>query len=294
MVYILENDELILTVDSLGAEIKSLKSKINGKEYMWSGDKRYWGRTAPVLFPVVGSLKNKQFTYQDEVYNIGQHGFARDLEHILKRKSDDEIWFELVESDETRKKYPFRFILNIGYRLSGHSVEVMWKVTNPSEKDLYFAIGGHPAFVCPIHNENDKSEYSIYFNTTSDKLVYKRLDRETSLVTNEEFSLELEDGYVNISPQFFDTSAYVFENNQCSEVALVSPDKKHYITVKFEESTFGLWSPEGKNAPFVCIEPWNGRGDSIGFNGTLEERETMTKLASNDVYESRYYIVVEP
>ena len=150
MRYVLENDTLRVEIDSFGAELKSVKRKSDGKEYMWYADKKYWGRTSPVLFPFVGNCRNKEYRYGGKTYAIGQHGFARDMEHTMESQTADTIWFSLHSNEETMEKYPFAFVLKIGYNLTGNELKVMWKVENPDTKTLYFSIGAHPAFLCPV------------------------------------------------------------------------------------------------------------------------------------------------
>ncbi len=154
MRYVIENDELRVEVDSFGAELKSVKNKVTGEEYMWYGDPEFWGRTSPILFPFVGSLKNKEFIYKGKHYPMGQHGFARDHEHTLVSQTDDELLFSFSSDEETLEKYPFAFTLRIGYKLEGDTLRVSWEVENPADETMYFSIGAHPAFNCPVHEES--------------------------------------------------------------------------------------------------------------------------------------------
>ncbi len=163
MRYTLSNQNLIVEVESFGAEIKSVRNAKTDYEYMWCGDKKYWGRTSPVLFPFVGSMKNKEFIVNGTHYPMGQHGFARDMEHTLLSQNETTIWFCLESSDETRVKYPFDFRLNIGYELTNNEIKVMWKVTNIGDELLPFSIGAHPAFNCPIKDDEAKEGYSLSF-----------------------------------------------------------------------------------------------------------------------------------
>lgn len=141
MRYILENDTLRVEIESFGAEIKSVKRKADGREYMWCGDPKYWGRTSPVLFPFVGAPKNKEYRYEGRTYPMGQHGFARDMEFTLEAQEGKSIWFVLSSTEETYAKYPFRFRLHIGYMLDENEVSVHWKVDNTDEKPMYFSTG---------------------------------------------------------------------------------------------------------------------------------------------------------
>ena len=149
-VYELKNELLCVTIDSHGAELKSLKRNHDNQEYMWKGDPAFWGRTSPVLFPFVGGVNQKKYRVDGKEYAMNQHGFARDMEFSLISQAKEEIWFELHSNEETLQKYPYAFVLKLGYKLKENSVEVCWQVENPSDKTMFFAIGGHPAFNCPV------------------------------------------------------------------------------------------------------------------------------------------------
>lgn len=290
MRYTLENDKLKVEVDSFGAELKSVRSKGSGREYMWNGDKQFWGRTSPVLFPFVGSMKNKEYIYKGKHYPMGQHGFARDMEHEAESVSDTVIWFALRSSEETLAKYPFAFCLKIGYELTDNQVKVMWKVENPAGETMYFSIGAHPAFNCPLYGEPDKSGYGIYFGGVNE-IHHHGNTLDTGLAVKEDLILPLKDGWTEITPDFFDRCTYMIEGNQTGEVALVDPEGNHYVTVKFDTPLFAVWSPEKKNAPFVCIEPWYGRCDGVDFEGTLEEREYTNVLPAGETFEAEYTMI---
>lgn len=288
---ILENDELKVTINHFGAELSSMVKKETGVEYMWNADERFWKRSAPVLFPIVGSLKNKEFQYDGKAYSMGQHGFARDMEFSLVSNNGAEAWFSLSSDESTCEKYPFAFSLEIGYRLSGSTLTVIWKVVNEDEKTMYFSIGGHPAFMCPLNGEGKQTDYFLQFDTDKD-LTYSKLS-ENGLVYKKDNVLATNGGTMQITEHLFDEDALVVEGNQAHCVSLCKPDKTPYLTVKFDAPLFGLWSPAKKNAPFVCIEPWYGRCDSEEFTGTLEEREYGHSLEAGESFEVSFEIVVE-
>ena len=291
MTYKLKNDTLTVSFDNFGAEMTSIVDR-QGKEYLWCGDKKYWGRHSPVLFPVVGKPKDNKFKYEGKDYPMGQHGFARDMEFTCTSQASDEIWFVLEANEETLAKYPFLFQLEIGYRLTGNTIKVLWRVTNCEEKkDMYFSIGAHPAFMCPVNEGEKQTAYSIRMDAKG-KVRYFFLNPENGLLRDREYELMLDNGSHKLSEGFFDESAYVIENSQVSKVSLVDPQGKEYITVSFDAPLVGIWSPEKKHAPFVCIEPWYGRCDKEDFTGTLEEREWSNRLASGEVFEKYYDISV--
>ncbi len=287
MRYVLENDKLRIEIDSFGAELKSVKDKTSQQEYMWQADPAFWGRTSPVLFPFVGSLKDATYRYEDISYKMGQHGFARDMEHKLISQTESAIYFELSSNEETLKKYPFTFLLKIGYELEDNAVKVLWEVeNNSSDKQLHFSIGAHPAFNCPIHGEENKAGYKFYFADVDE--IHHHGHTDTGLSLEEDFVLPLEDNRVTITPEFFDGSTYIIEGRQTNEVALEDPNGNRMVSVSFDMPLFALWSPPGKNAPFVCIEPWCGRCDAADFEGTLSERAFNNALDAGKIFQTSY------
>jgi galactose mutarotase-like enzyme len=293
MRYVIENDILRAEIDSFGAELKSVRRKSDDREYMWYADKQFWGRTSPVLFPFVGSLKNKEFVYEGKHYPMGQHGFARDMEHTMTARSETAIWFVLHSTDETLAKYPFDFVLQIGYALEGDTLKVMWKVENPSARTMYFSIGAHPAFLCPIHGEYDKVGYKLYFGGL-DEVHHHGNTQDTGLaVMSEDLVLPLKNHRIEITKDFFDRCTYMIEGNQTGEVGIEDPEGNRFITMNFDTPLFALWSPEGKHAPFLCIEPWFGRCDATDFDGTLADRDYTNVLKSGEVFDASYSIRFE-
>ena len=291
MRYVLENDVLRVEVDSFGAELRSVQSKETGLEYMWQADPKFWARTSPVLFPFVGSLKNKEYIHEGVRYPMGQHGFARDMEHTLVSKADGEIWFELLSNEETLAKYPFAFKLMIGYQLDDNKVKVLWKVENPAEETMYFSIGAHPAFNCPIHGEEKKSGYSMYFGGVDE--IHHHGNTAAGMAVREDIVLSLEDHKALITEEFFDRCTYMVEDRQCGSVGIVDPAGRRYITVEFDMPLFAVWSPEMKQAPFVCIEPWCGRCDADDFSGELKDREFTNVLKAKEKFATEYTMIFE-
>lgn len=290
MRYVLENENLRVEIDSFGAELKSVKDKDTNQEYMWQGDPKYWGRTSPVLFPFVGRLKNDSFLHEGKTYEMKQHGFARDMEHQMVSKTDTSIWFKLVTSEETLAKFPFSFALNIGYELTDNELKVLWEVSNNSvDKHMHFGIGAHPAFNCPIHGEDSKAGYKLYFGGV-DEIRHHGNDAVTGLSIDEDLVLPLENHRATITPDFFDRCTYIVEGNQTGEIGIEDPEGNRFLTVLFDMPLFGLWSPEGKNAPFLCIEPWYGRCDSIDFEGTLNARAYDNALEAGETFHTSYTI----
>ncbi len=286
--HFLENDSLKLSINESGAELSSVVSKSTNTEYLWCGDSKYWCRHSPILFPFVGGLKNREYSFEGNTYSMGQHGFVRDMDFTPISITDDSIWMRLESNETTKKQYPFDFILDAGYILKGNSIQVIWKVSNQSDKTMHFSIGGHPAFMCPLSSNEKQTDYFIDFHT-EDNLLYN-LVGDDGLVSVYDLELVLNKGILSISSDLFDHDALIIEKRQVQKISLLDPNLKPYVTVSFDAPLVGVWSPTKKNAPFICIEPWYGRCDSTDFSGTLEQRLYNNELKVGEVFEASYTI----
>ena len=289
-IYTIKSGDLAALITSRGAELQSLKDCRTGREYMWRADPAFWKRTSPVLFPVVGKYRNEESRYNGRVYSLPQHGFARDMKFERIRVSQTEIWFGLDSNEETMRVFPFPFRLEIGYRLEERTVHVFWRVKNKGKETMYFSIGGHPAFCCPMEEGEKQSDYYLAFD--AEKEIVSRMLGEGGLASERLVPYALENGRMPITADLFDHDALVFENHQAHRVSLCRPDGQPYVTVRFSAPVFGVWSVPHKAAPFVCIEPWYGRCDRENFTGSLQEREWGNALGAGDVFEAEYTIEI--
>lgn len=288
--YTLTNDYITIEVNSFGAEMTKLIKNDTKHNYLWNGDSKYWGRISPVLFPIVGKLKNNEYTWKNTNYTMTQHGFARDSVFELLSKNDCEIWLRLESNDNTKVSYPFDFILDIGYKLIDSKVEVMWRVSNTGEEVMYFSIGAHPGFFYPLHDKERMEKFGIDFHV-EEPLEYLLVDGN-GYVDKQKYSLTTSNGIIHINEYFFDRDALIAEGNQTHKVSLMDENNNKYITVEFDAPLFGIWSPPKKNAPFICIEPWYGRSDAVTFTGDLNEKEWINELYPNNTFCKSYSIKV--
>lgn len=290
--YELKKGAIAAKFQTHGAELISLTK--NGTEYIWNADPAYWGRHTPVLFPFVGQVWDKKYRFEGVEYAMGQHGFARDMDFALKAQTEDSISFILHENEETLAKYPFRFELEIRYTLGENSLRVEWIVRNPDTKPLYFSIGGHPAFLCPIGGRGDWDDYRIGLTKDGNRLsrIAIRPITEGGCFGDELDELTLTDGTLTPSDSLFAGDALVLEDHEVDRVSLIDPDGKEYLAVESDAPCMGIWSPVGKHAPFICIEPWYGRADRVGFSGDLSEREYGNVLGAGEVFDRSFTITV--
>lgn len=283
MIIELSNNRVCAKIDYHGAELKSYMR--DGKEYMWCGDPAYWNRTSPVLFPFVGAVADGVYSVDGQEFKMGQHGFARDMDFRLVESTNESCKFVLSSNEETLKKYPYEFELYISYQLFENGIEIIWEVVNNGEKDLQFSIGAHPAFNCILNDSaicilKEGKPLKEFTNSVFGK----------GLLTDKKAQINLSDGIMNLDEHSFDGDAYVLENSQADQIDILTKEYEKVLSVKFTSPLVGIWSPPGKNAPFICIEPWYGRADKEGFSGDIKEREWNNSLAPGKSFKVSYCI----
>lgn len=282
----ISNQFLEASFKASGAEITSLKKE--DSEYIWQGDTAHWNRHAPVLFPFVGKLKDNHFVYQDRPYEVGQHGFARDLEFEVLEHGQEDISFLLKSTVATLRKYPFEFELRISYHLHDSSLITTYQVSNVGSEQMYFSIGGHPAFNCPMTDHEERSDYWLKFdheeNLTAHLLTAGTFTGETEVIPMKEDKLIITDN-------LFDKDALVFKGLRSEEVSLESPEGK-WLTFHFKGFPYlGIWS-KSNVSPFVCIEPWFGLADNQQHNGDLTTKEGINHLAIGQSFSTSYKVEI--
>lgn len=247
-------------------------------------------KTFAGLFPNVGKTWHNVVKIQGEQYPTSQHGFARDHDFKCIYAGKEEVKFLLTSTDEMKEVYPFDFELYISYRLKKNVIEVEWGIKNPSEETIYFTIGGHPAIHFAKENET-KADYRLYF-PEKDHLNYILVDiAEGGADPKKVYEMKLEDGYYPLTEELFERDALIFDENQIEEVWISHKDGTPYVGMKCEGfSNFGIWSV--KDAPFVCLEPWMGRCDDVGFEGDISEKPGINSVESGGTFEKSYQIIV--
>lgn len=300
----ISNERITVEIDEHGAELTSIKC--NGREYLWGAHPEFWKRHSPVLFPIVGSVWNGEFRSKCKTFKMGQHGFARDMDFSPLSLSSNEAWFVLESNEETLAKYPYQFILRIGYAIHGNTIDVCWEVENPSNEEIYFQIGAHPAFYWPLlsnaaiesgveamNSELQKVSERGYFKLSPNRQSIKcSVLKDGGVDPNIEKIIDLNDGYLAIDTDTFNDDALIIENSQTDTVTLCDANKAPYLTVKFDAPLVGLWSTPHKNAPFVCIEPWYGRADSKNYTGPFEQKPWTNSLSPHTTFRTHYQILL--
>ena len=373
----LKNTALTLNISLHGAELTSIRDSF-GREFLWQADPAFWKRHSPVLFPIVGSLWDKHFRVNGREYEMGQHGFARDMDFRLVSEREDEMWFELKSSPETLAKYPYKFTLRIGYRLEANKIHVMWEVSGDDSQTMWFQIGAHPAFYLPRfvyggsaacasdssrHSDPESGAPNLAASSASgsgaagsgadsdfgfsvsgldagscdsgldsaigsasgsgaagsgadsdsgragrgcfhlygrgaegvvplESFRYIKVSEKQCTDISDVQELNTPGGVMPLDDHTFDIGAYIIGDSQVCRVDLVSTTGLRCVSLEFDTPLVGLWAPSAKNVPFVCIEPWYGRCDRVGFTGEFSERDCVNSLSPGQVFRASYTIIV--
>lgn len=292
MTHTIENDKMRIAVDDHGAELVSIYDKEQEREVLWQADPAFWKRHAPVLFPHVGKHYNNEYHYNGKAFQTHQHGFARDLDFECIAKTECSVTHRLTATQETKDYFPFDFELDITHTVNEKNITVTWKVANLGEEEMYFTIGGHPAFRVPILPDTKQTDYCLLFKTDQDHLTYLLLDPASgTAVADKKYSLPVENGRAAITADMFDQDALVFDDTQIEYAAIGYPDGTPYLSVTCKGfPNFGIWSVPG--APYICLEPWIGRCDDLGFTGEISTKPGILSLPAKEIFERNYTITV--
>ncbi|MFW5842428.1 MAG: aldose 1-epimerase family protein [Spirochaetota bacterium] len=286
---ILRSQAFEAVVASKGAELKSLRSRRTGQEFLWNGDPEWWGGSAPVLFPVIGGLRGGHYTFQGESYSLGSHGFARRSEFQIVDRTPDSVTLFLGSSEATSKSYPFDFRLTVGYLIDYAGVTATFTVENSGYGQMLFSIGWHPAFLVPFAGGPIEHYFLEFSDLEEDERVYfgggLLLDQVGSVFDNSR--------HIFLHRRLFDDAAIILPRLQSSEVIIRKSRAERRITIGTGgASSLAIWAPPG-GAPFVCVEPWFGLPDYAFHAGDLTEKEGILSLEPGGVFAARFPVVID-
>lgn len=282
MIITIANKNLEAAINHKGAELISLKT-MSGTEYIWEGNVGFWGKHSPVLFPIVGTLKDNTYIYNGHSYTLPRHGFARDMDFRLIEKKDDLAVFSLCYSEETLEVYPFPFELQLVYTLEEKGLSIGYRVINKGNDPLFFSLGAHPAFALPGNFGDysiamDKEEPLEYFLLENDLLSE---NKGTIAQVGKQFALDY---------ALFKNDALIFKHLQSTGLTLLHKEEP-LLKVEFSGFPYlGIWTKA--DAPFICIEPWFGHSDTTDSNGNLTDKEGIQVLEANSVFEAAFHITI--
>lgn len=276
------NDYLTVKINKQGAEIISVINNKTGYEFIWQGDSEFWGRQAPVLFPIVGRLKNDTYYYKDKAYQLSRHGFARDREFKLQKITANSATFNLKSDSTTKDAYPFDFSLQITYILHDYQITVSYEVLNLSkDESLYYSVGGHPAFNVSLDDVGEFNQVSIEMQP-SGSYRFIPLTSEGLIRRNQGNYYSINDE--PIKREIFANDALVLQVGHQNKIILHDKITNTRIEIKPNRmGFFGIWTPYPKLAPFICLEPWTGVADDVDTNQNLTDKYGIIHLEADQM-----------
>jgi len=286
----LRNEQISIIVSEKGAELQSIKDA-NGKEYLWQGDPKFWPRRSPILFPIVCSVNNDTYQVEGQEYHLPRHGFARDMEFKLIGKSERKVTFALESNEDTKKVYPYDFTLSVSYTLEDNKIGVIWHVLNTDKQEIHFQIGGHPAFNIPNMKAGDNHSGCIRLDN-KEPMDALHSYGDGSHEMDEIPFIEAENGIMELSNNTWRNDSIKIHKSQLHRAELLNKAGEAEVTVEFRTPVIAFWSPYGKEAPFVCIEPWYGIGDPRSFKGEFKDKPLMNHLLPGASFMSKYDIII--
>ncbi|WP_396191695.1 aldose 1-epimerase family protein [Flavobacterium sp.] len=279
----LSNKFCSASINTKGAELNSIKNSQTNTEYIWDGNPDFWGKHSPVLFPIVGALKDDCYFYEGKKYNLSRHGFARDFEFDVIESSSNAASFLLKKNAQIAAKYPFDFELQMDYKLVDNSLILSYIIRNKSEVEMPFSFGAHPAFALT----NSFEDYSLEFEKEENLVTH---ELENNLFSGETRSINLDKTNLPLTYSLFEKDALVFKTIQSKKVTILE-NQKPLLKVNFEDfSSLGIWTIQ--NAPFICIEPWIGFADDSTSNGNLFDKTNIQILKENSSFEASFSIEI--
>lgn len=279
--FTIESPVIKAVIHPKGAELTSLVHKDLALDYLWSGDPAVWGKHSPVLFPIVGTLKNNLYWYNNQSYQLPRHGFARDRQFAVENHTADAITFLLKSDEESLKVYPFAFEFRIHYTVLENSLAVTYEVTNTSNGELYFSVGGHPAFKVPLTDDTRYDDYYLLFDQEEEAPRWPI--SPDGLIEAAPQPLLRQTKQLPLTKELFHKDAVVLKSLKSSRVSLKSDKTARGLVMDFPGFPFfGIWA--AKNADFVCLEPWCGIADDVGANQQLTDKEGIHKLVPRELF----------
>jgi galactose mutarotase-like enzyme len=291
LTYTIENGLLSVAVREIGAELCRVRSMTTGMNYLWNADPDIWANYAPVLFPIIGELKEGTYFYDGDRFQLPRHGIVRQNPLVkLTDQTDSSLTFSLEYDEDSLLVYPFRFSLSITYALDGNRIVVQHRVQNLDDKTMFFSIGGHPAFCIPRHDHENYEDYYLKFEKK--ETVSRWLLTDEGLLSGETEPVLHDSEILPLTHTLFNNDALVFKDLQSGKVSLKSIRSPEVVTVSFGDFPYlGIWAKPRGN--YVCIEPWLGIADSQNSDQQLMQKEGILKLEAGVAFNAAYTIEID-
>lgn len=287
----LRSESCTVEITTQGAELLSFKVNETDTEYVWQGEPNVWKRRAPFLFPIVGKLKEDQYIFDGETYELSQHGFLRDSLFEVVEQSDVHALLHFKSNEATKAVYPFDFSVWIRYQLNGKELSVRFSVENLGRQTMYFSYGNHPGFNVPLDDSLTFEDYVVRIEPEKMRKQILLTEERQADIDN---PVQSEESTIVLDHERFKQDALIFETDEETAVTISSPKDKKKITLTFKDYPYvGIWSAYPAKGNLVCIEPWCGLADRVGTNQKLKEKTAIETVEPGKIFEREFFLAVE-
>ncbi len=290
MIHTIQSGHLEVSIKQVGMELSSIKNKQTDTEYLWQGDPQYWSGQAPILFPIIGLLKENSTIINGKEYAIPKHGFVRhSSKTVVVHKEIDKIGFQLNWDEELLQVFPFKFQFEVTFQVTGKKLNIAHTIRNLGDTELLYNLGGHPAFNCPLTEDEEYTDYSIQFEYPETEESW--LLNDDGLITDHSIPMLENNSTLRLHRSLFDDDALIFRNLKSNHATLTSDITGDILRVDFHEFPYlGIWAKP--NAPFVCIEPWHGIADVESSNRQFLMKEKLRHIKPGEEESLSYSITI--
>lgn len=287
----LQNHLLKIAIKPIGAELCSITSVKDNREFMWNGEAKVWSGIAPNLFPIIGCMKNDTYLFENKTYHMPKHGFVRKSSDLkLISETENSLTFKINSNEKLLEWFPFQFEFYITYTINDNAIEVTYTTKNCDDKPMYFSVGGHPAFKCPVYNGENYSDYSLEFSAIENSKT-QVLNLDTGLLTSKTKPVFNNSSAIPLHYDLFNEDALIFKDLISRKVTLTSKNHGAILSVRFDDFNYlGVWAKP--NANYVCIEPWLGIADHENTNQNIITKDGIIKLGANSSHKASYHIEI--
>lgn len=287
----LENNQLKIAVKKIGAELCKITSVKNNTEFMWDANTEVWGSYAPNLFPIIGALKDDSYIFENQIYHLPKHGMVRNNNNVvIHEQTTDSLTFKLTYNEDSLKNYPFKFEFYITYKLANNAIEVLHTVKNVDDKPMYFSVGGHPAFKCPVFEDENYEDYFLEFEHAENSKTHL-INMANGLISTETKPILNNTNKIPLTHNLFNEDALIFKDLKSKKVALKSKNHGEVLSISYNDFPYlGIWAKPTGN--YVCIEPWLGIADDEDTNQDFKTKEGILKLNAGDTFKATYTIEI--
>ncbi|WP_111306976.1 aldose 1-epimerase family protein [Confluentibacter sediminis] len=292
MQYTIKNSQLNIAIKKTGAELCSIQSVKNHTQFMWDADSSVWGNHAPNLFPIIGALKEDTYIFEGKAYNLPKHGFIRgNTDFEVHEHTETSLTLKLRYSDATLKTYPFKFEFYMTYKLTDNKLDIIHTVKNLDDKPLYFSVGGHPAFKCPVFEDENYDDYFLEFEHPENSKTHL-INTYNGLISSNTKPIFNNTNILPLTHELFNDDALIFKDLKSKQVSLKSNKHGTILTVSYPDFEYlGIWAKPTGN--YVCIEPWLGIADSEATDQEFITKEGILSLGAGDTFEVGYWVEVD-